>query len=70
MSKINLYIKDDFQVVLLLSCFVGHPALDGRNRVRQHLDKDRFYGSFSELGRSDDPRVLVFYSLIDRYSGS
>ncbi len=25
MSKINSNIKDDFQVVLLLSCFVGHP---------------------------------------------
>ena len=27
MSKINSKIKDDFQVVLLLSCFVGHPVL-------------------------------------------
>ena len=26
MSKINSNIKDDFQVVLLLSCFVGHPV--------------------------------------------
>ena len=27
MSQINSNIKDDFQVVLLLSCFVGHPVL-------------------------------------------
>ena len=27
MSKINSKIKDDFQVVLLLSCFVGHPVI-------------------------------------------
>ena len=27
MSKINSNTKDDFQVVLLLSCFVGHPVL-------------------------------------------
>ena len=27
MSQINSNIKDDFQVVLLLSCFVGHPIL-------------------------------------------
>jgi len=27
MSQINSNTKDDFQVVLLLSCFVGHPAL-------------------------------------------
>ena len=26
MSQINSYIKDDIQVVLLLSCFVGHPV--------------------------------------------
>ena len=26
MSQINSNIKDDFQVVLLLSCFVGHPV--------------------------------------------
>ena len=26
MSQINSYIKDYFQVVLLLSCFVGHPV--------------------------------------------
>jgi len=26
MSKINSNIKEDFQVVLLLSCFVGHPV--------------------------------------------
>ena len=26
MSQINSKIKDDFQVVLLLSCFVGHPV--------------------------------------------
>ena len=28
MSQINSNIKDDFQVVLLLSCFVGHPVCD------------------------------------------
>ena len=26
MSQINSNIKDDFKVVLLLSCFVGHPV--------------------------------------------
>ena len=26
MSQMNSNIKDDFQVVLLLSCFVGHPV--------------------------------------------
>ena len=26
MSQINSNIKDDFQVVFLLSCFVGHPV--------------------------------------------
>ena len=26
MSQINSNIKDDFQVVLLMSCFVGHPV--------------------------------------------
>ena len=26
MSQINSNIKDDSQVVLLLSCFVGHPV--------------------------------------------
>ena len=26
MSQINSNTKDDFQVVLLLSCFVGHPV--------------------------------------------
>ena len=26
-SQINSKIKDDFQVVLLLSCFMGHPVL-------------------------------------------
>ena len=26
MSKINSNTKDDFQVVFLLSCFVGHPV--------------------------------------------
>ena len=31
MSQINSMIKDDFQVVLILSCFVGHPvAIDER----------------------------------------
>ena len=30
MSQINLNIKDDFQVVLLLSCFVGHPVCKNR----------------------------------------
>jgi len=29
MSQINSNIKDDFQVVLLLSCFVGHPVVEG-----------------------------------------
>ena len=33
MSKINSNIKDDFQVVLLLSCFVGHPVFDVANPV-------------------------------------
>ena len=27
MSQINSNVKDDFQVVLLLSCFVEHPVL-------------------------------------------
>ena len=27
MSQINSNTKDDFQVVLLLSCFVGHPVV-------------------------------------------
>ena len=26
MSQVNSKIKDDFQVVLLLSCFMGHPV--------------------------------------------
>ena len=28
MSQINSNTKDEFQVVLLLSCFVGHPVFD------------------------------------------
>ena len=33
MSQINSYIKDDFQDVLLLSCFVGHPVCTLGNYV-------------------------------------
>ena len=33
MSQINSYIKDDFQDVLLLSCFVGHPVFTLGNYV-------------------------------------
>ena len=34
MSKINSKIKDDFQVVLLLSCFVEHPVPGWRRRAK------------------------------------
>ena len=33
MSQINSNTKDDFQVVLLLSCFVGHPVHNTRGGV-------------------------------------
>ena len=32
MSQIDSNIKDDFQVVLLLSCFVGHPVCTSDER--------------------------------------
>ena len=34
MSQLNSNIKDDFQVVLLLSCFVGHPVFQIMNSVK------------------------------------
>ena len=34
MSQINSKIKEDFQVVLLLSCFVGHPVFYGGMKSR------------------------------------
>ena len=40
MSQINSNIKDDFQVVLLLSCFVGHPVYNQKvflNPLRYEL---------------------------------
>ena len=46
MSQINSNTKDDFQVVLLLSCFVGHPVcLYGGKRLH-HYNEDDFYLSF------------------------
>ena len=35
MSKINSNIKDDFQVVLLLSCFMGHPVAETTAEILQ-----------------------------------
>ena len=38
MSQINSNTKDDFQVVFLLSCFVGHPVVGiGAFRVLMRL---------------------------------
>ena len=34
MSQINLKIKNDFQIDLLLSCFMGHPVFDLNLLVR------------------------------------
>ena len=45
MSQTNSNTKDDFQVVLLLSCFVGHPVSPGiltREKGRPH------FGDFSD----------------------
>jgi len=36
MSQINSNIKDDFQVVLVLSCFVGHPVCHTNNSDRSN----------------------------------
>ena len=35
MSQINSNTKDDFQVVFLLSCFVGHPVY---NNMQVHIN--------------------------------
>ena len=42
MSQINSNIKDDFQVVLLLSCFVGHPVDFRKTKIIQ-----RFYNQLN-----------------------
>ena len=39
MSQINSNIKDDFQVVLLLSCFVEHPV--GRTFFEKRIARQR-----------------------------
>ena len=39
MSQLNSNKKDDFQVVLLLSCFVGHPVCFLQSVKSQHLEK-------------------------------
>ena len=39
MSQINSNIKDDFQVVLLLSCFVGHPVSKHNRQLSKRLLK-------------------------------
>ena len=44
MSQINSNTKDDFQVVFLLSCFVGHPVFknDGLTRLTLVPQKSEF----------------------------
>ena len=43
MSQINSNTKDDFQVVLLLSCFVGH-------LVASKILREAYSGFFSQEG--------------------
>ena len=40
MLQINSNTKDDFQVVLLLSCFVGHPVLHGDSLGTRKLTEE------------------------------
>ena len=44
MSQINSNTKDDFQVVLLLSCFVGHPVPKPSNNWIQIIRFKEEYG--------------------------
>ena len=37
MSQINSNTKDDFQVVLLLSCFVGHPVCSSHRNINNNV---------------------------------
>jgi len=59
MSQINSNIKDDFQVVLLLSCFVGHPVWPLTTYIRVHLTLTAshvvFWGGEGDLTPSFSP---------------
>ena len=48
MSQINSNTKDEFQVVFLLSCFVGHPVHPGKKMLRMS-DEASYLRSLSEL---------------------
>ena len=51
MSQINSNTKDDFQVVLLLSCFVGHPVFKSavHKPALAHLNKYKFNNFYMKL---------------------
>ena len=46
MSQIHSNTKDDFQVVLLLSCFVGHPVSKGSQKTEAEV-KEKFKLTFA-----------------------
>ena len=46
MSQINSNTKDDFQVVLQLSCFVGHPVSKGSQKTEAEV-KEKFKLTFA-----------------------
>ena len=49
MSQINSNTKDDFQVVLLLLCFVGHPVCERKHYlIKQKIDLSQSYGLFHD----------------------
>ena len=60
MSQINSNTKDDFQVVLLLSCFVGHPV--GNGIYRMHI----IYTGVGILERHFTERHLIERHVIDK----
>ena len=53
MSQINSNTKDDFQVVLLLSCFVGHPvySVGGESPYGGRMNDHLFDGRSFCIGR-------------------
>ena len=86
MSQINSNTKDDFQVVLLLSCFVGHPVrssvlvvfynfllIDATDRSKIRSDQKRFFIALSLYPLScfaNTPFNNIHYNDIHRYKKS
>ena len=62
MSQINSNTKDDFQVVFLLSCFVGHPVCYS-NRLSSTIGGNRENGLImhDEKCRKFKNKTKLFY---------